>query len=406
MLSDFFILALNNLKRRKLRSWLTVIGIVIGIAAVVGLISVGQGLQEAINEQFNALGTDKITIMGKAGIVSSPFASEISSKPLTEKDAELIRGISGIEIASGFLMKSLEVDFKGEKKDTLVYGVEPDEYNEMFGDIYTFYDGRQLASKEKTKIILGYSLANDEFKKQISIGSKIKIGGKDFEVVGILDKIGDPTDDNAIVMNIDSLRELSNENEILSVIFAKVKSGIDVDKVAKEIEKEMKKERNEKLSEDPKTFVVQTSEQLLDAFGNILGIVQAVLVGIAAISLFVGGVGIMNTMYTSILERTKEIGTMKAVGAKNSDILMIFLFESGLIGVIGGVIGILMGIGIAKVVEIIAAQALGTDWLRASTNLTIYLGALTFACLVGIISGIIPAIQASKLKPADALRYE
>ncbi|OGJ13363.1 hypothetical protein A3K82_00535 [Candidatus Pacearchaeota archaeon RBG_19FT_COMBO_34_9] len=406
MLYDFFILALNNLKRRKLRSWLTVIGIVIGIAAVVGLISIGQGLQEAVNEQFASLGADKITIMGKAGGMISPFASEISSKPLTERDIEIIREISGVEIVSGLLMKSLEAEFKGEKKNILVYGIEPEEYSEMFESVYTFYKGRALDSEDKSKIILGYNVANKDFEKKIGVGDKIKINEREFEVVGLLEKIGDPSDDSSIILNIDSLKEMIGNEEIVSMIFAKINPGADIDKVAEEIEKQMKKERDEKLNEEPKTFVVQTSEQLLEAFGNILGIVQAVLVGIAAISLFVGGVGIMNTMYTSILERTKEIGIMKAIGAKNTNILTIFLFEAGLIGLIGGVIGVSIGIGIAKATELIAMEALGTRWLKASANLSIYIGALIFAFLIGVISGTIPALRASKLKPVDALRYE
>src|SRR4030042_1703177 len=202
MLYDFFILALNNLKRRKLRSWLTVIGIVIGIAAVVGLISIGQGLQEAVNEQFASLGADKITIMGKAGGMISPFASEISSKPLTERDIEIIREISGVEIVSGLLMKSLEAEFKGE-----------------------------------TKIILGYNVANKDFEKKIGVGDKIKINEREFEVVGLLEKIGDPSDDSSIILNIDSLKEMIGNEEIVSMIFAKITPGADIDKVAEEIEK-------------------------------------------------------------------------------------------------------------------------------------------------------------------------
>ncbi|MEK6820731.1 MAG: FtsX-like permease family protein, partial [Nanoarchaeota archaeon] len=165
-----------------------------------------------------------------------------------------------------------------------------------------------------------------------------------------------------------------------------------------------RKERGEK--EGQETFSVQTSSQLLESFNSIFAVVQAVFVGIAAISLIVGGIGIMNTMYTAVLERTKEIGTMKAVGAKNSDILLIFLFESGLLGLVGGAIGIGLGIGIGKAVEIIAQQQLGTPFLRASFSLTLILGALLFSFVVGSVSGVLPALQASRLKPADALRYE
>jgi len=144
----------------------------------------------------------------------------------------------------------------------------------------------------------------------------------------------------------------------------------------------------------------------METFSNIFGIVQGVLVGIAAISLLVGGIGIMNTMYTSVLERTKEIGTMKAIGAKNSDILQIFLFESGLLGLVGGAIGVALGAGLGKGVQYAAAILLDSDLLQASITLPLVLGALTFSFLIGSLSGIFPAMQAAKLKPADALRYE
>lgn len=401
-----FSLAFNNLRRRKLRSWLTMIGIFIGIAAVVALISLGQGLQNAISEQFETLGADKITIIGKAGFIVSPIASELSSKPLTEKDVEIIEKIQGVEIASGFLIKSLEVEFKKEKKDVLISGIEPDEYQKMFEGTYEIYNGKDLKSKDKSKIIIGYNTANKDFEKKIIIGNKLVISGKDFEVIGIMEKIGSPPDDSSIIININSLRELTNEPEIISMIFAKVKIGIEVEEVAKNIEKDLKKYRNEKLKEPPKTFSVSTSEQLLETFGNILGVVQAVLVGIAAISLLVGGIGIMNTMYTAVIERTKEIGTMKAVGAKNSDILFIFLFESGLLGLVGGAIGIGIGIGLSKGAEYLATMALGTNLLQADTGMTLIGGALMFSFLIGAASGVLPAMQAAKLKPADALRYE
>ncbi len=405
-MKDYFFLAFNNLKRRKVRSWLTMIGIFIGIAAVIALISLGQGLQNAIEEQFKILGTDKITIMGKAGGSISPFASEISDKPLTEKDVELIEGISEVELASGLLMKSLNIDFKGEEKNILVSGIDPEKYAKIFQDSYTVYTGRDFKTEDKSKVIIGYNVANKDFKKKMGVGSKLVINNKEFEVVGVLEKIGSSSDDSSMIMTLDSLRELTNEPEILSIIFAKVKNGADVDKAAKEIEKEMKRERNEKLNEEPKTFSVSTSEQLLDTFSNIFGIVQAVLVGIAAISLLVGGIGIMNTMYTSVLERTKEIGTMKAVGAKNSDILLIFLFESGLLGLVGGAIGIFIGIGLSKGVEYISSNFLGFGLLKASTSYALILGALAFSFLIGTASGVLPAMQAAKLKPADALRYE
>ena len=219
-----------------------------------------------------------------------------------------------------------------------------------------------------------------------------------------MEKTGDPNDDNALYIPKDTLREIFEIPEEESMIMVKTAPGFEPTNVAEEIERKLRRFRGEKEGEE--TFNVQTSEQLLETFSNIFGVVQAVLVGIAGISLLVGGIGIMNTMYTSVLERTKEIGTMKAVGAKNSDILLIFLFESGLLGLVGGMIGIGIGIGLSKSAEYIASVALGTNLLQADTGISLIGGALMFSFLIGAMSGVFPAMQAAKLKPADALRYE
>ena len=219
-----------------------------------------------------------------------------------------------------------------------------------------------------------------------------------------MEKTGDPGNDAAVYIPKDVFREIFNTPNEESTIMVNIAKGFDPEEVAKDIERKLRKFRDEKEGEE--TFSVQTSEQLLESFSNIFGIVQAVLVGIAAISLLVGGIGIMNTMYTAVLERTKEIGTMKAVGARNSDILLIFLFESGLLGLVGGGIGIMIGVGLGKSAEYIATMALGTDLLQAYFPWYLILGALMFSFCIGALSGIFPAMQAAKLKPADALRYE
>ena len=140
--------------------------------------------------------------------------------------------------------------------------------------------------------------------------------------------------------------------------------------------------------------------------GTVLNILTAFLVGIGAISLLVGGIVIANTMYTSVLERRKEIGTMKAVGARNSDILLVFVIEAGILGLLGGFLGLIVGIIVAKTIEYIAAVYIGSNMLRASLNPLLIIGSLAFAFLIGVVSGLAPSYQASKLKPVDTLRYE
>jgi putative ABC transport system permease protein len=164
--------------------------------------------------------------------------------------------------------------------------------------------------------------------------------------------------------------------------------------------------RHRDLEEGKEDFVVQTPEQLIEGLNSVLNIVNAIVIGIAAISLIVGGIGITNTMYTAVLERTKEIGIMKSIGAKNGNILAIFLVESGLLGLAGGAIGVALGYAFSKLVEVAAAQFWASDILRANFPLWLLLGALAFSFLIGMIAGTTPAIQASKQKPVDSLRYE
>jgi len=403
-MKDFFLLALNNLRRRKLRSWLTMIGIFIGVAAVVSLISLGQGLQEAINEQFEIMGSNKLIVMPGRGM----GAMMAGADKLTFRDLEIIKKTKGVDIAAEFIYGTSLVEFRDKVKQTIITGLPTDETAKILKEMQGFEaeKGRDLKQSDKNKAVIGYLVAKDKsfFEKGVSLRDKIIIRGKEFKVVGIMKQIGNPQDDSQIYIPIDTAREiLEKENEI-DTIYVQIKLGFQPDNVAENIKKELRDLRNEKKGEE--TFSVQTFKQLLETFEKIFGVVQAVLVGIAAISLLVGGVGIMNTMYTSVIERTKEIGTMKAVGAKNSDILSIFLIESGLLGLVGGAIGVGIGIGLAKGAEYLASQALGTDLLKASLNPMIIFGALAFSFIIGSLSGVAPAYQASKLKPIDALRWE
>ena len=403
MAADFLRLGFQNLRRRKLRSWLTMIGIFIGIAAVVSLISLGQGLQDYITGEFEKMGSDKIIIMPKGmGAHGSGGASLI----LTSDDLKVIEEVRGVEWASGYLVKQGQAKFKGEAGIGFATGIEPEDFERLLElGSFTIYEGRSLKKGDKYNVVVGYNHAHEDiWKRNIEIGDTIEIEGYDFKVVGVISKIGNPIDDRILYVTKDVLKEILNIKDEESQILVKTAQGFDPEEVADTIERKLRRFRGEK--EDQETFNVQTSEQLLKTFGNIFSVVQAVLVGIAGISLLVGGIGIMNTMYTSVLERTKEIGTMKAIGAKNNQILLLFLFESGLLGLVGGAIGVGIGIGLAKGAEYIAGLYLGTNILQASMDPVIMFGALGFSFVIGALSGILPARQAAKLKPVDALRWE
>ncbi|MBT4135703.1 ABC transporter permease [archaeon] len=403
MLKDFFVLGLNNLKRRKLRSWLTMIGIFIGIAAVVSLMSLGQGLQDYITDEFEKLGSDKIIIQPKG---MGPPGSAGGSLILTSKDLKVIENVRGVEWAVGFLIKQGQARVGDESGIGFASGLTPEDrrsLNEIQG--WGIIDGRDLKKGDKFKVVVGYNhIYGDIWDKPVRIGSNIEIEGYDFKIVGVMGKIGNPIDDGLLHVDKDILKEVLGVEDEESQIMVKTSPSFDTEEVAETIERKLRKSRGEK--EKQETFNVQTSEQLLNTFQNIFAVVQGVLVGIAAISLLVGGIGIMNTMYTSVVERTKEIGTMKAIGAKNSHVLMLFLIESGLLGLVGGLIGVGIGIGLAKGAEYIAGIYIGTPLLQASMSPVIIIGALIFSFVIGTLSGVLPALQASRLKPVDALRYE
>ena len=405
---DFLALGLRNIMHRRTRSLLTVIGIFIGIAAVVSLISLGDGLQNVVAGEFQKMGTDKITIMATAGgMMMSPMASEISANPLTDDDITLIKRVRGVKSVAGMLMKSANIGFKNVKKAGFIYGIPTDDNLKMFEDMQSIevVEGRKFTRADRNALIIGSYAASDMFdKKKVKIGDTLNVNGRDMRVVGILKSVGNRMDDSSVYAPMETIRDIFGEPELVSMILVQTSPGAEPAGIAEVIEKKMRDRRHEKEGEED--FSVSTSEQLLATFSLVFGAVQAVVIGIAAISLLVGGIGIMNTMYTSVMERTREIGIMKAIGARNGDILRIFLIESGILGAIGGLVGITIGASIAKIAEIVAAEALGSNILKASFTPELIIGALLFSFLIGALSGVMPARQASLMKPVDALRYE
>lgn len=400
---NYLLLALDSIKHRRLRSWLTMIGIFIGVAAVVSLISLGQGMQSSIESQFEMMGSNKLIIMPGVGMGMMP-----TSEKLTSKDLTIVEKVKGVDIVTEMIYSSSLIEFKDEARHTLVIGLPTDDSANIFKDMQGFETekGRDLKEGDKLKAVIGYLVARDNgfFEEGAGIRDRIIIKGEEFRVVGIMEQVGNPQDDRQVYIPLDIAREIFEREGEIDAIYVQVKSGFEPTEIAEDIKEELREFRNEKEGEE--TFSIQTFEQILESFNTIFGIVQAVLVGIAGISLLVGGIGIMNTMYTSVLERTKEIGIMKAVGARNSDILLLFLVESGLLGLFGGFIGIVIGLGFAKAVEFIISNNLGVDLLKVAIDPVLITGSLLFAFVIGSLSGMFPARQAARMKPVDALRYE
>lgn len=401
MIFDYAKIAFTNLRRRRKRTLLTLIGIFIGIAAVVSLMSIGQGLEAVITEQFEMMGTDKVMVYPEGGFFGIGSGSE-----LTEGDMDFINKISGVKIATAFLSKMGRIEYKGVVKYTWLLGMPTDEGLEIITDMqqWKIKEGRNIKEGDKKKVVIGKLLADGTLlDSKIDIGNSIKIQDVGFEVVGIVDEIGNPQDDAQVYITLEDAREIAEEPEKVDFIFIKLQKTADVSTTAEKIRKELAKYRDvEKGEED---FVVQTMDELMDTYSTVFDVVIAVLIGIAAISLVVGGIGIMNTMYTSVLERTKEIGIMKAVGARNSQVMWLFLIEAGMLGLVGGIIGIIFGMSLAELVILGAVQA-GVTMLKAYFPPYLIVGSLFFSFLIGAASGVLPAKKASELKPIDALRYE
>ena len=402
MISDYITLSFRNLKKRKLRSWLTMLGIFVSIATIFVLIAVSLGFQEAVKEQFEMLGTDKFFIMPK-GQLGGPGTSGAVS--LTEADADVVNRVSGVKDITSIYIVNSKVEYRNQKKYFMVAAFPSDEW-QLFKEMSSLKldEGQYPGMRDRGKVFLGSQYKyNKIFNTPIKVGDTLNISGMNFKVSAILASLGNPQDDRNIYMYYEDFQKISNSTSIQEII-VQINPGEDIKEVASRTESKLMNFRD--VTEKTKDFTILTPEELLASFASILSIVTGFLLGVAAISLLVGAIGITNTMYTSVLERTKEIGVMKAVGAKNSDILTIFLIESGLLGLTGGVIGVLLGMGIGKLIEYIAVHYIETTLLRVVFPTYLILGCLAFAFLVGAISGTWPAYRASKIRPVDALRYE
>jgi len=402
MLTDYILLALKNLKHRGLRSWLTMLGIFIGIAAVVSLISLGNALDMAITGQFGTLSSGILTIQNTGTGFGPPGSTAI--KKLTEHDLKIIESTQGAKSVISRIIRIVEVEYNKISKFRYIGSMplNQDEIKLINEELNVKPEsGRLLTTADRGKVVLGNDFLDNSFEKKIRVGVNIKIQGENFEVIGILKKASTFTINSVILMPEDDLKRLLKIGDEIDLIVVKVDNKDNIDQIAKDIERKLRKDRDEKLGEED--FSVQTPIQALQAVSTVLNIINLIITGIAAISLLVGGIGIANTMYTSVLERTKEIGVMKSIGARNKDILLIFLIESAFLGLVGGIVGALMGLALAFIAATGASSALGIDF-KVVLSIPLLLSAISFSLLIGVLSGILPAFQASKLNPVEALR--
>jgi putative ABC transport system permease protein len=389
--------SLRNLRQRKTRSFLTIFSIFIGIMTIFIFISFGMGLFEYIEDITTGSSVDKLIIQSKLGMgLDDTFA-------LTEDDVNAVKSVGGVYDAAGSYFKSAQIEYKDELKFSLLFGYDPKKPLVMESFEIDILEGRELRSGDNNEVVLGYNFLFEDkiFSEPISLNDKIEIQGEDFKVVGFYDKVGNPQDDAQIYITEEALEELY-PNASYGWIIAKIDIG-DREIIIENVEKSLRKERDlEKGKED---FYVQSFEDLIESYTGVLDIIVGFIILIALISVLVSAINTANTIITSVLERYKEIGILKAIGARNSEVLKIFLFESSFLGFVSGVVGVIAGLVLTLIAKAIL-DSVGYGFLSPSYSPWLFIGCILFATLTGAISGMVPAYRASKIDPVDALRYE
>ncbi len=404
MFLEFLVLTMKGLRYRPMRSYLTVLGIVIGIMLVVAILSLSSGIKGVVASTLQMFGSDLLIVQpGKSTNPLESLASLVGGQKFRDEDVMALARIDGVRFVAPMDIATMNMDFRGEKQSTMIHGAPWNEYKIIYEESQglRLQDGNWPASDDVAEVVIGHRVAEELFKNKLRVGDEIILKSKKMKIAGVLASIGEQMADNVIFISLTNLRNLTGASRGVASAALKVRPGVDIDLVAKQIEYQLSQQKA------VENFSVLTPEKIGNIVGNVLSIIELVLVVIAFISLVVGAVGIMNTMYTSVLERTKQIGIMKAVGASSDDVLTLFLIESGVLGAVGGVMGIIFGIVMAWGVGF-AAAAFGVSGLFsfASLDLFQFFVILVITFITGVLSGILPARQAARMEPAEALRYE
>jgi len=400
--------ALESLNGNKMRSGLTVLGIVIGVAAVIAMLAVGRGAEASITGSISGIGTNLLFVF--RGDMNDTVRNP---KPLTLGDADALTdqfAAPSVEAVAPALQGNAIVSFGGEQMSTQLSGVTPEYFSARN---YLITEGEYINEEHllgrASVVLLGPDIAEELFGHSDGItGETVRIEGQPFRVLGVLESKGGGmmgSQDNVAIIPLTTaqarlIRRSSNDR--VDIIFIQAVDAELVPQAAEEVAQILRTRHRTPIGADD--FTVFTQEDMLNTASSITGILTIFLGGIAAISLLVGGIGIMNIMLVSVTERTREIGLRKALGARKKDILIQFLTESSLLSLIGGIIGIGLGWLIAFIVRQVALAS-NTDFSPVIGTDAILLATL-FSAAVGLFFGIYPASRAANLEPVEALRHE
>ena len=409
-LTQVFIEALESLNSNKMRSGLTVLGIVIGVAAVIAMLAVGNGAQASITGSINEVGTNLLFVFRGA----RQNENVRNPRPITMSDAAALMdqfAAPDIQAVAPAVQGSATAEFAGQSKSTTVSGVTP-AYAEVRN--ISLLDGSFITQDEylgnASVAIIGVDLADQFFGHRDGlVGETIRLKGQPFRVIGVLSPQGGSafgSADNQVMVPLTTaqarLLPSGGGQGTVDIIYVQATSFQSVPAAADEISQILRTRHHTPIGEDD--FTVFTQESILSTIQSVTGVLTIFLGGIAAISLLVGGIGIMNIMLVSVTERTREIGLRKALGARRRDILIQFLAESSMLSLIGGFVGIAFGWLIAFIVGRVA-QATGNNFTPI-VGVDAILMATLFSAAVGLFFGIYPANRAAGLEPVEALRYE
>ncbi len=415
-LLDIFLLSFSHVRKSRMRSWLTIVGVIIGVASVVAIISIGQGMQENMQERLGGFGADILTVIPgyfRATGVHSEMHTDrsvtsSSSINLTDNDYKVIKQVPGVMYVNGLVSGKADLKYDNEKTVVSITGVDTSVWRLM--DNTGIDEGRYLQAGDSNSVMIGYSLAHGTFLTPVTLNRPLTIGGKNFRVIGILKQSGGfgGGSDTGIYMSAEMARGVITEkvgnNQYTSMVI-KASDASMVDYVKADIEEKLMSSRQ--VNPRTKDFTVIASARIREQMSDVTQTLSLFLSAIAAISLLVGAIGIANTMFMSVMERTKQIGLLKAMGAGEREIMKLFLIESGIFGLVGGIVGAGFGAAISLLIPYLGIQALGFGGgLKATITPGIILFALGFSVVIGIVSGIIPARHAARMRPVDAIRYD
>ncbi len=391
---DYFRLALNSLKLNKVRSFLTMLGVIIGVAAVIILTSIVGGLEKSIKTQFERFGSNSIYVFpGKPGQSRGPGGTTVNKLRFDFKDRILT--VNGVTDVSSLAIAQGTAKYKGKESDNaLLNGVEE---NLLKISGYKVSEGRFISKSDvsgaKMVAVIGDTIKTNLFGNTSPIGKEIKLKDKTFTVIGLMEKQGailGTDQDNDISIPI-SVMQQRFQVDRPNFFFVKIGETDKIPLIMRNIERTLSQVI------DMDDFSVISQDQSIAFISNILGVLATALGGIAAISLLVGGVGIMNIMFVSVTERTREIGLRKAVGANSKNILAQFLMEAIILSLLGGLLGVLIGVGFSGLMG---------KFIDTSVNIMYVMMSFIVSAVIGIIFGVAPAVKASKMDPIIALRYE